>query len=68
MPSSGGRDADLGAAQQLLQLADPGLLLGLLVAGGVVAAVLLEIALFAAGVDLGGDDRALRDELVELVP
>ena len=63
----GGGDADLRGAQQLLQLADAGLLLALLLARGVVAAVLLEVALLAAGVDLGGDDGAVRDQLVEFV-
>ena len=60
------RLADLGGAQQLLQVADARLLLALLLAGGVVAAVLPEVALLAAGVDLGGDDRAVGDQLVEL--
>ena len=60
--------ADLGGAQQLLELADPGLLLALLLAGGVVAAVLLEVALLAAGVDLGSDDGTVRDQLVQLAP
>ena len=59
--------ADLGGAQQFLELPDPGLLLALLLAGGVVAAVLLEVALLASGVDLRGDDGAVRDQLVELV-
>jgi hypothetical protein len=59
----GGRDADLGGAQ----LADAGLLLALLLARGVVAAVLLEVALLAAGVDLGCNDRAVRDQLVEFL-
>ena len=43
------RLADLGAAQHVLELADPGLELALLVLGGVVAAVLLEVALVAGG-------------------
>ena len=47
--------ADLGAAQHVLELADAGLVLALLLAGGVVAAVLLEVALVAGGSDLGGD-------------
>ena len=50
-PSFGGRLADLGAAQHVLELADPGLDLALLVLGGVVAAVLLEVALVAGGAD-----------------
>src|SRR5689334_16130160 len=57
--------ADLGEAEQILQLADTGFLLALLIAGRVVAAVLAEVALFAAVVDLRGDDRAVRDQLVE---
>jgi hypothetical protein len=32
----------------------------------VVAAVLLEVALLAPGVDLGGDRRPVGDELIEL--
>src|SRR5690606_40239938 len=52
-------------AQELLRLADAGLLLALLLARGVVAAVLLEVALFAAGVDLSCDNRAVGDQLVE---
>src|SRR6185437_5961940 len=59
--------ADLGGAQQLLELADAGLLLALFLACGVVATVLLEVALLASGVDLRGDDGAIRDQLVELV-
>jgi hypothetical protein len=49
------RLADLGVAQQLGELADAGLELALLVLGGVVAAVLLEVALVARGLDLGDD-------------
>src|SRR3954467_10760672 len=37
----------------------------LLLVWGVVAAVLLEVALLAAGVDLGGDDGAVVDQLVQ---
>ena len=55
-----------GLAQQVGQLADAGLLLALLVLGRVVAAVLLEVALFAAGVDLRGHRRAAGHQLVEL--
>jgi hypothetical protein len=33
----------------------------------VVAAVLFQVTLFATLVDLGGDDRAIGDELVEFV-
>ena len=47
----GGGLADLGAPQHVLELADPALELALLVAGGVVAAVLLEVALVARGAD-----------------
>ena len=48
--------------------ADAGLLLALLVLGGVVAAVLLEVALFARGFDPLGDLLAAgRRELLELV-
>jgi hypothetical protein len=41
-------------------------LLALLLPGGVVAAVLPEVTLLAARVDLRGDDRAVCDPLVEL--
>ena len=61
-----GAVADPRLAQQVGQLADAGLLLALLVLGGVVAAVLLEVALFAAGVDLRGHRRAAGHQLVEL--
>ena len=47
--------ADLGAAQHVLELPDAGLGLALLLAGGVVAAVLLEVALVAGGADAGDD-------------
>jgi hypothetical protein len=62
-----------GAAQHVLELADPGLGLRLLLARRVVAAVLLQVAFFAGGADTG-DDLApdgtaqvveLRLELVE---
>ena len=43
----GRRLADLGPAQHVGQLADPGLLLALLLPGRVVAAVLPEVALVA---------------------
>src|SRR5690606_11577142 len=46
---------------------DSGFLLPLLLPGGVVATVLLQVALFTAGIDFGGDDRTIRDQLVELV-
>ncbi len=61
------RLADLGATQHVLQLADPGFLLTLLLAGGVVPAVLPEIALVARGGDLRGDLGATRTrQLVQL--
>jgi hypothetical protein len=54
-------------AQQLGELADAGLDLALLVLGGVVAAVLLQVALFASGLDLLRDVGARRAaELLEL--
>ena len=46
---------------------DPGFLLRLLVAGGVIAAVLLQVAFLAAGIDLRREDRAVSDEVVELL-
>ncbi len=53
--------------EQLGQLADAGLVLALLLAGRVVATVLLEVALFAGGLDLGDDVGATRaGELLEL--
>ena len=42
-------------AQQVLELADPGLVLALLLASGVVAAVLAQVALIAGGFDALGD-------------
>src|SRR6266516_1793793 len=57
--------AHVRPAQQLLQVADPPLLLALLLAGGVVTAVLPQVTLFASGVDLRGDHGPMRDELVE---
>ena len=65
-PECGRRLADLRRAQQLLQLADARLLLALLLAGGVVAAVLLEVALLAARADLGAIAVRLVDQVVEL--
>ena len=62
----GGRVADLGLTQEFLQVEDPALLLALLLAGGVVAAVLAEVTLLTAGVDLGGNGRPGCDQLVEL--
>src|SRR6185437_16422542 len=59
--------ADLGMLQQLLESADAGLLLALLVLRGVVAAVLLEIALFACCLDALRDLLATgRRQLLEL--
>src|SRR4029078_1788870 len=43
--------ADLGATHHVLELTDAGLDLALLVLGGVVATVLLEVALVASGTD-----------------
>ena len=66
-PSSGGRLADLGAPQHVLELTDPGLLLALVVLGRVVAAVLLEVALVARSGDLLDDLLAPgAPEVVEL--
>src|SRR5690606_5822493 len=63
----GGRTiAHPGTPQQVLQMPDARLLLTLLLLCGVVAAVLPQVPLFAAGVDLRGDDRAVGDQLVEL--
>ena len=56
----------LRVAHQFLELPDPGFLLRLLVARRVVAAVLLEVALFPAGVDLRRENRSLRDQRVQL--
>jgi hypothetical protein len=63
---AGRRLADPGAAQQFVQVADARLLLALLLLGGVVAAVLPQVALFAPSVDLRGDRRSVGDELLEL--
>ena len=66
-PDDSGRLADLRAAEQLGELADARLLLALLVFRGVVAAVLLEVALFTRGLDALGDLLATaRRELLEL--
>src|SRR5699024_1528392 len=46
---------------------DTGFLLPLFLTGGVVATVLLDVALFPAVVDLRGDDRTILVGLVELV-
>ncbi len=62
------RFADRGVLEQVLEGADAGLLLALLVLGRVVAAVLLQVALFAGGRDPLGDLFATgRGELLELV-
>ena len=59
--------AHRGGLEQVLERADAGLLLALLVLGGVVAAVLLEVALFARGLDALGDLLAAgRREVLEL--
>lgn len=58
--------ADLGVVEQLLQLTDARLFLALLLSGGVVTAVLAEVALLATVVDLGGDDGAVGNQLVQL--
>src|SRR6266487_523289 len=46
------RVAYLGVLQDVLDLPDPGLLLALLLLGGVVPAVLAQVALFSSGLDL----------------
>ena len=66
VPSFAGRLADLGGAQHRLQLGDAALLLALLLAGRVVAAVLLEVALLAAVVDLLGHRGPVVDERLQL--
>ena len=55
-----------GVGQDLGDLLDARLLLVLLLAGGVVAGVLLEVALLAALVDLGRDRGAVINELLQL--
>src|SRR5690606_41897477 len=62
------RLAHPGVAQQLLQRPDARLLAPLLLLGGVVAAVLTQVALFPTGVDLRREYRTVRDQLVELCP
>src|SRR5690606_8710661 len=57
-PVVGWRFADLRRAQQLLEVTNASLGLALLFPGRVIAAVLPQVALFARGVDLGGNDRA----------
>src|SRR5690606_18968765 len=62
-----GRRADDRSAQQRGQRTDAGLDLALLLLGRVVAAVLLEVALFASRLDALRDLRpALAGELLEL--
>jgi len=59
--------SDGGVVQQLGQLTDPGLHLALLLLGGVIAAVLLDVAFVAGGLDLLGDLGAtLAGELGQL--
>ena len=55
----GGGLADLGVFEHLLEGLDAGLVHGLLVTGGVVAAVLAQIAFLAGGVDEARDLDAL---------
>ena len=58
---------DLGVLEQVLELADPALHVALLVLGGVVVAVLGEVAHLAGAFDLVGDlDAAAGGEIVEL--
>ena len=52
-----GRLADLRGAQYRGQLRDAALHLSLFLAGGVIAAVLGQVALFAGSGDLGGHSR-----------
>ena len=54
-----------GVRQDLGDLIDARLLLILLLTGRVVARVLLQVALLAALVDFGGDDRAIVNELLQ---
>ena len=58
---------DLAVLEQVLELADPALHVALLVLGGVVVAVLAEVAQLAGPLDLVGDlDPAAGGEVVEL--
>ena len=58
---------DLGGLEQVLELADAALHVALLVLGGVVVAVLAEVAHQAGRLDLLGDlDPTPRGEVVEL--
>ena len=60
--------ADLGVFEHVLEGLDARLVHRLLVAGGVVAAVLAQVALLAGGVDESGDFDALDlDAFLELV-
>ena len=64
----GGGLADLGVFEHFLEGLDARLVHRLLVAGGVVAAVLAQVALLAGGVDESGDFDALDlDAFLELV-
>ena len=64
----GGGLADLGVLKHLLEGLDAGLVHGLLVARGVVAAVLAQVALLAGGIDEARDFDALDlDALLQLV-
>src|SRR5699024_4423674 len=58
----GGSLADLGRGQQVVELPDPGLFLALLLTRGVVAGVLLEVALLAPLVDLERDRGTIGDQ------
>src|SRR5699024_12458904 len=58
----GGRLADLGIGQQVVDGPDAGLLLALLLTRGVVAGVLLEVALLAPLVDLERDRGTIGDQ------
>ena len=53
-----GRDGGVGVLEHVLELADLALELALLLAGGVVAAVLAEVALVARGADPADDALA----------
>ncbi len=61
------RFADLRVRQDVGELVDSGLLLALLLLGGVVSAVLLQVALIPSRLDLLGDvDPALTGEVIQL--
>jgi hypothetical protein len=65
MVSAVGASPTWAGTQQFLQVADAHLLLALLLAGGVVAAVLAQVTLFPPGVDFRGDQGAVRDRAIE---